>query len=123
MPLVAGVGASALAGMAHDGIDSVPETGTWLLQKGERVVTSQTSAKLDETLNRVNQQTTGGKEYAPTFQFNVNGDPSDTQIAMMKKAAADGAKMGYRQASSDLATGKGDISKAMQRWNTGRRTG
>lgn len=123
MPLVAGVGASALAGMAHDGIDSVPETGTWLLQKGERVVTSQTSAKLDETLNRVNQQTTGGKEYAPTFQFNVNGDPSDTQIAMMKKAAADGAKMGYQQASSDLATGKGDISKAMNRWNTGRRTG
>lgn len=123
MPLVAAVGTSALAGMAHDGIDSVPETGTWLLQKGERVVTSQTSAKLDETLNRVNQQSTGGKNYAPTFQFNVNGDPSDTQIAMMKKAAADGAKMGYQQASSDLATGKGDISKAMSRWNTGRRTG
>lgn len=123
MPLVAGVGTSALAGMAHDGIDSVPETGTWLLQKGERVVTSQTSAKLDETLSRVNQQSTGGKMYAPTFEFNVNGDPSDTQIAMMKKATADGAKMGYQQASSDLATGKGDISKAMQRWNTGRRTG
>lgn len=52
-PLVAAVGTSALAGMAHDGIDSVPETGTWLLQKGERVVTSQTSAKLDETLDRV----------------------------------------------------------------------
>jgi lambda family phage tail tape measure protein len=41
----------ALAGMAHDGIDSVPQTGTWLLQKGERVTTAQTSAKLDKTLN------------------------------------------------------------------------
>jgi lambda family phage tail tape measure protein len=123
VPLVAGVATSSLAGMAHDGIDSVPETGTWLLQKGERVVTSQTSAKLDETLNRVNQQSSTGKEYAPTFNFNVNGDPSDTQIAMMKKATADGAKMGYQQAASDLATGKGDISKAMGRWNTGRRTG
>ncbi|MCS2155463.1 phage tail tape measure protein [Scandinavium sp. H11S7] len=122
-PLVGAVATSALSGMAHDGIDSVPETGTWLLQKGERVVTSETSAKLDETLNRVNQQSTGVDSYAPTFQFNVNGDPSDTQIAMMKKATADGAKLGYQQAASDLAMGKGDISKAMGRWNTGRRTG
>lgn len=43
----------ALAGMAHDGIDSVPETGTWLLQRGERVTTAETSAKLDQTLERV----------------------------------------------------------------------
>ncbi len=41
----------ALAGMAHDGIDSVPQDGTWLLQKGERVTTAQTSAKLDKTLD------------------------------------------------------------------------
>jgi lambda family phage tail tape measure protein len=52
-PLVAGVASSALAGMAHDGIDSVPETGTWLLQKGERVTTAETSAKLDKTLDSV----------------------------------------------------------------------
>uniref|UniRef100_UPI0039775094 hypothetical protein n=1 Tax=Raoultella ornithinolytica TaxID=54291 RepID=UPI0039775094 len=44
---------SALHGQAHDGIDSVPETGTWLLQKGERVTTAKTSAKLDATLDRV----------------------------------------------------------------------
>ncbi|MGS6174414.1 phage tail tape measure protein [Enterobacter hormaechei] len=122
-PLVAAVGTSALAGMAHDGIDSVPETGTWLLQKGERVVTSQTSAKLDETLDRVNQQSTHGANFSPVIKMNVNGDPSDTQIAMMKQATAEGAKLGYQQAASDLASGKGDISKAMMRWNTNRRTG
>ncbi|MCE1523702.1 phage tail tape measure protein [Enterobacter hormaechei] len=122
-PLVAAVGSSALAGMAHDGIDSVPETGTWLLQKGERVVTSQTSAKLDETLDRVNQQSTQGANFSPVINMNVNGDPSDTQIAMMKQATAEGAKLGYQQAASDLASGKGDISKAMMRWNTNRRTG
>ncbi|MEB2702252.1 phage tail tape measure protein [Citrobacter koseri] len=122
-PLVAAVGTSALAGMAHDGIDSVPETGTWLLQKGERVVTSQTSAKLDETLDRVNQQSSEGASFSPEINISVNGDPSDTQIAMMKQAVADGAKMGYKQAASDLASGKGDISKAMMRWNTNRRTG
>lgn len=40
----------ALTGMAHDGIDSVPQTGTWLLEKGERVMTSETSKKLDQKL-------------------------------------------------------------------------
>ena len=37
--------------MAHDGIDSVPKTGTWLLEKGERVLTSETSKKLDAKLD------------------------------------------------------------------------
>lgn len=59
-PLVAGVATASLAGMAHDGIDSVPQTGTWLLQKGERVTTAQTSAKLDKTLNDIKSPTGGG---------------------------------------------------------------
>ncbi len=41
------------SGMAHDGIDSVPNDGTWLLQKGERVMTAKTSAKLDNTLSNL----------------------------------------------------------------------
>jgi len=54
IPMVAAVSSAALAGMAHDGIDAVPETGTWLLEKGERVTTAETSAKLDRTLERIN---------------------------------------------------------------------
>ena len=57
-PAMAGITATSalakglsLVGMAHDGIDSVPQTGTWLLQKGERVTTADTSAKLDKTLS------------------------------------------------------------------------
>lgn len=50
----------ALAGMAHSGIDSVPEDGTWLLQKGERVTTADTSAKLDATLSRIDQNRQSG---------------------------------------------------------------
>lgn len=59
-PLVAGVATSALAGQAHDGIDSVPADGTWNLQKGERVTTSQTSAKLDKTLDDVQKNNAAG---------------------------------------------------------------
>ena len=56
--LAAGAG---LAGMAHDGIDSIPEDGTWLLQKGERVTTAGTSDKLDRTLEQIRQgQQAGG---------------------------------------------------------------
>lgn len=59
-PMVAGVASAALAGMAHDGIDAVPETGTWLLQKGERVTTAETSAKLDRTLDQLRANSGGG---------------------------------------------------------------
>jgi lambda family phage tail tape measure protein len=51
---------AGIAGMAHDGIDSVPQTGTWLLQKGERVTTAQTSAKLDKTLNNISSPSNMG---------------------------------------------------------------
>lgn len=51
---------AGIAGMAHDGIDSVPQTGTWLLQKGERVTTAQTSAKLDKTLNDISSPSNMG---------------------------------------------------------------
>lgn len=50
-PFVAGVSSNALAGMAHDGIDSVPSEGTWLLDKGERVVDSRTNEDLKTFLN------------------------------------------------------------------------
>ena len=52
-PMVAGVSAAMVAGLAHDGIDSVPTSGTWLLEKGERVLTKDTAAKLDDTLNNI----------------------------------------------------------------------
>jgi phosphate uptake regulator len=66
-PAMAGITATAslakglsLVGMAHDGIDSVPQTGTWLLQKGERVTTADTSAKLDKTLSGLQSGMSGG---------------------------------------------------------------
>lgn len=37
-------------GMAHDGIDNIPKEGTWLLDKGERVVDSRTNADLKDYL-------------------------------------------------------------------------
>lgn len=116
---------SALHGQAHDGIDSVPETGTWLLQKGERVTTAKTSAKLDATLDRVATQSTGGGAiYAPNINIPINGNPSDATIALVHKAADEGAERGYRKAVNSVASGQGDLHKVlMARTNSGRKIG
>ncbi|WP_392559399.1 hypothetical protein [Orbus mooreae] len=42
------IASQTLAGMAHDGIDNIPREGTWLLDKGERVVDARTNADLKD---------------------------------------------------------------------------
>lgn len=82
-PLVAAISASALAGMAHDGIDKIPETGTWLLKKGERVTTAGTSAKLDSTLEQVRQQRSlAGNPLHIEFNNTYTGKPDDATVQM-----------------------------------------
>lgn len=76
-PLATATSAAALAGMAHEGIDSIPETGTWLLEKGERVTTAETSAKLDATLAEViqglsNEDTSASLEMANFIQLDLD---------------------------------------------------
>ena len=48
-------------GMAHDGIDNIPKEGTWLLDKGERVVDSRTNADLKNYLNEARSNSSGAK--------------------------------------------------------------
>ncbi len=61
LPMVAAVAGASLAGMAHDGIDSIPATGSWYLEKGERVTTAETSAKLDATLDMISRDMRGSR--------------------------------------------------------------
>lgn len=53
--IISTIQGASIDGQAHDGIMSVPADGTWNLKKGERVTTAETSARMDATLNRVNQ--------------------------------------------------------------------
>lgn len=115
-PLVSAISALSLAGMAHDGLDKVPETGTWLLQKGERVVKSNTSAKLDATLSdiqkqRENSSLQGQFSYSPTIQ--VNGDPDERTIAMMEAAVKRGATQGFNMVVNSLSKGQGKVHDAV----------
>lgn len=109
-------------GMAHDGIDSVPETGTWLLQKGERVTTASTSAKLDATLDRVNRDTerpTGGDTFE--MAFNVNGSISDRERMMQQETVRLAVIRAKSEVEGDMASGRG-ISKVMRGTHTVKRT-
>ncbi len=76
-PAIAGISATniaaqsyALLGMAHDGMDSIPETGTWLLQKGERVTTAETSAKLDKTLSQIQNNQSNSNNRSTVVNYN-----------------------------------------------------
>ncbi|EAN2534649.1 hypothetical protein EBH33_15910 [Salmonella enterica] len=59
---VAQIKSTSLDGMAHDGIDNIPREGTWLLQKGERVVDDRTNGDLKEFLSN---QKSGESNAAP----------------------------------------------------------
>lgn len=91
-PMAIAVGNLALAGMAHDGIDSVPREGTWLLDKGERVVDSRTNQDLKQFLSGA-----GGVTANQTFNMSF---PGITDSREAKRSTAQAAKQ-FAQASRD----------------------
>lgn len=48
------IAATNLAGMAHDGIDKIPKEGTWLLNKGERVLSPSQNKDFTEFMKKGN---------------------------------------------------------------------
>lgn len=76
VPAMAGISATtaltsglALTGMAHDGISTVPREGTWLLDKGERVLSSQQNADLSSFLSKQNNNQ---EQQGPAKVINMN---------------------------------------------------
>lgn len=67
---------NTVVGQAHDGIMSVPKSGTWNLEKGERVLPKHTAQNLDNTLNRL-QNNDGGQII--NVNVTVNSDGGDVQ--------------------------------------------
>lgn len=96
------IGAQTLAGMAHDGIDKVPETGTWLLQKGERVTTAETSAKLDRTLNKVQENTAsrvgGGFHFTTDIHVTAGVGVSENDARQQGMQIAESYAMQFKRA-------------------------
>ncbi|MDO4895645.1 tape measure protein, partial [Moraxella sp.] len=66
-----------IVGQAHDGIMSVPKSGTWNLEKGERVLPKHTAKALDDKLDSL-QRGTGGQVVNVSVTVNADGN-SDVQ--------------------------------------------
>lgn len=98
-------------GMAHDGIDAVPQTGTWLLEKGERVVTSETSAKLDRTLEKIGQSLGSSRDRGSSSNIRIV-NAFDTEVIGDYLASPVGEKVVMNAVTRNARTVKRVVSSA-----------
>lgn len=89
---------SPAIGQAHDGIMSVPKSGTWNLEKGERVLPKHTAAAMDKTLANAS----GNNNVSVNVVVNADGS-SDVQS---------NAQMGKQMGEAIRATVQQEIYKA-----------
>ncbi|CAM8681569.1 phage tail tape measure protein [Leclercia sp. M-A074-M] len=118
---VAMIAGQSLAGMAHDGIDRVPETGTWLLQKGERVVTASTSAKLDATLERVQQSRQASAGGTFHIQNSFTGKPDDATLMAIDQRNRQLAVSIRKEMAAQVVKPDNDFGRALKSMYPNRR--
>lgn len=98
--LVAG---TAIAGMAHSGIEEIPSEGTWLLDKGERVYTNKSAQRIDQMYDRMmgggGVASAGGAVFEQHLHFSA--DMTDDDRNAVITAAA---RQGYQMFLDDLAS-------------------
>lgn len=112
--LISQISSASLGGMAHDGIDNIPKEGTWLLDKGERVLNAPSNAKLNKFLDSQGGSYSGGSAGPVTIHQHivVNGQGDAALQQALQQAARDGAQQGYNQVLNDIAS-NGDIRRQM----------
>ncbi|GAA5559274.1 MULTISPECIES: transglycosylase SLT domain-containing protein [Acinetobacter] len=81
------IAGQTIAGMAHNGIDSVPKEGTWLLDGGERVLNPQQNKDLTNYLN--NRQSGSGEGDVQISQQITFADGSANVSTQGKKQVAE----------------------------------
>lgn len=105
-PMVAGVASTALMGMAHDGIDSIPREGTWLLDGGERVLNPNQNRDLTQYLRNAGDAGAGsGRAQGLTINapITVQAQPgmSDDAARRQGEAMGEGLKQTIRQVMNE----------------------
>lgn len=76
------IAATTVMGMAHDGIDNIPKEGTWLLQKGERVVDGRTNGDLKRFLSQSQAPDAAAAAAigAPQIHIHISSDGSGGSV-------------------------------------------
>ncbi|MCQ2992228.1 phage tail tape measure protein [Pseudomonas tremae] len=99
-PMVASVSASALMGMAHNGIDNIPKEGTWLLDRGERVLNPNQNRDLTNYL--ADKSGTGGGGGTPiniNAPVTVQAQPGVSDADAMRQGKAAGEALAQEMRS------------------------
>ena len=82
------IAATTLVGMAHEGLDNVPKTGTWLLQQGERVVDGRTNRDLKQFLAQP-AKAVGAAQSMPSIQVQISVDArGNSSLAVTTQSGA-----------------------------------
>jgi hypothetical protein len=74
-----------MKGQAHDGMDSLPSTGTYMLERGERVVSSRANRDLTEFLASNGKSGSSGSTQPITLQVNGISDPDMVVSALASR--------------------------------------
>lgn len=97
------VAGTAIAGMAHSGIEEIPSEGTWLLDKGERVYTNKSAQRIDQMYDQLMSgggvAASGGAVFEQHFHFSA--DMTDTD---RNQVITEAAFRGYRMLIEDLGS-------------------
>jgi hypothetical protein len=101
---------TAIAGMAHDGIDTIPREGTWLLNTGERVYTNESAQRIDQMYDQMmsgGAGAIGGAVFEQHLHF--TGDMNETERHQMITEAA---RQGYQMVLEDVGS-YGQVRKSL----------
>ncbi|MGS3215651.1 hypothetical protein [Aeromonas caviae] len=97
------VAGTAIAGMAHSGIEEIPSEGTWLLDKGERVYTNKSAQRIDQMYDQLMSgggvAASGGSVFEQHFHFSA--DMTDTD---RNQVITEAALRGYHMFIEDLGS-------------------
>ena len=97
------VAGTAIAGMAHSGIEEIPSEGTWLLDKGERVYTNKSAQRIDQMYDQLMSgggvAASGGAVFEQHFHFSA--DMTDTD---RNQVITEAANRGYHMFIEDLGS-------------------
>ena len=97
------VAGTAIAGMAHSGIEEIPSEGTWLLDKGERVYTNKSAQRIDQMYDQLMTGGGGAASGGAVFEqhFHFSADMTDTD---RNQVITEAALRGYHMFIEDLGS-------------------
>ncbi|EKH2346646.1 hypothetical protein O4M21_003476 [Escherichia coli] len=81
---IANIKSTNVSGMAHDGIDNIPREGTWLLDRGERVVDQRTNGDLKDFLSNNKAGNYNSQPIEVNAPLNINGNVNSSDKMVME---------------------------------------